>query len=191
MSWTGETFPVNSQGSFHDIYLVNNLTRHKDSAVKDQIYARYLQSDDHSLFVAAWRHDGNSLRTQQQLDRTNWSWELGYGFGSSSSGALVSVTSPNLFAGLSLRGSYSGASVQGTASNFSVGLVWNLNLNLQDGITTDKKNASHFEAAGGILVQPFYDQNNNGVRDRNEAIITDNYRPLLILNNRSLNEATN
>ncbi|QOV23884.1 MSCRAMM family protein, partial [Anabaenopsis elenkinii] len=189
--WKNLTFPVNSQGSFHDIYLVNNLTRHKDSAVKDQIYARYLQSDDHSLFVAAWRHDGNSLRTQQQLDRTNWSWELGYGFGSSSSGALVSVTSPNLFAGLSLRGSYSGASVQGTGSNFSVGLVWNLNLNLQDGITTDKKNASQFEAAGGILVQPFYDQNNNGVRDRNEAIITENYRPLLMLNNRSLKEATN
>ena len=116
---------------------------------------------------------------------------MGYGFGSSSSGALVSVTSPNLFAGLSLRGSYSGASVQGTGSNFSVGLVWNLNLNLQDGITTDKKNASQFEAAGGILVQPFYDQNNNGVRDRNEAIITENYRPLLILNNRSLKEATN
>jgi hypothetical protein len=184
--WNNLSFPVNNSNSYQEMYLVNNLNRHKNNSIKDQIYGRYLNSDNHSLIVAAWRHNGNPASTRENLERTNWSWELGYGFGSQSSGIVASVTSPSLFAGLSLKAGYSGASVQGVSSQFSVGLVMNLNLNLQDGISTDKRNASQFQGNGAILVQPFYDENNNGVRDRNEAIITSQDNSLFMLNNLSL-----
>ncbi|MDB9540031.1 carboxypeptidase-like regulatory domain-containing protein, partial [Anabaenopsis arnoldii] len=186
--WNNLSFPIIGSNSYQEIYLVNNLNRHKDNSIKDQIYGRYLKSDNASLAVAAWRHNGNPTSGREQLDRTNWSWELGYGFGSQSSGPVVSVTSPSLFAGLSLKAGYSGASAQGVSSGFSLGLVMNLNLNLQDGISTDKRNASQFQGNGAILVQPFYDENNNGVRERNEPLITSSDNSLFMLNNLSLKQ---
>ena len=190
--WNKLTIPYNSNGSFQDIYLINQVAKYRDGSVKDQIYARHLQPDHNSsLGVVAWHRNGNPASIPGQLNLTNWGWELGYGFGNQSSGLLMSVTSPNLFAGLRLQASYLGASFQNVPSGFSIGLNFNLNLNFQDGIARDTKNAGQFLESGGILVKTFYDLNNNGIQDKNESTFSENYKTLLKLNNKSLKDSKN
>ncbi|WP_448562351.1 carboxypeptidase regulatory-like domain-containing protein [Trichothermofontia sp.] len=59
-------------------------------------------------------------------------------------------------------------------------------LNFQKGIHPDDTRFTDLRTLGGLLVQPFFDTNNNGQRDPGEALYLDNPELLLVLNNKPI-----
>jgi Carboxypeptidase regulatory-like domain len=137
--------------------------------------------EQNSLATLSWRYrsptrsiDGNHL----------WEAQLGYGIGSQGSG-LMATLGTTIIPGMQLRGRYQGVSVTSNEPSFGIELV--SSLDLQRGIKPDSSHRSdYFRTQGGILIQPFFDRNNNGKRDAGETSYLDKPELLLILNNRPL-----
>ncbi len=55
---------------------------------------------------------------------------------------------------------------------------------MQRGITPGDRRSDYFRTQGGLLIQPFFDNNNNGKFDSNEKLYTENPDTLLLINNR-------
>jgi outer membrane usher protein FimD/PapC len=71
-----------------------------------------------------------------------------------------------------------------TASyRLEIGSVVNFSPNLRFGDSEFER----LRSEGGIFIQPFLDKNNNGIRDNNEEIYTQDMELLLILNNKKFN----
>jgi hypothetical protein len=130
------------------------------------------------LATLGWRYrsptrsaDGNYL----------WEAQLGYGIGSQGSGVIASMQTA-VIPGLLLRGRYEGASVTADQATYSLELV--TSVNLQQGISPGDRQSDRFRTQGGLLIQPFFDRNNNGERDTGEDLYTENPDLLLLINNR-------
>ncbi|MBR8838204.1 MAG: carboxypeptidase regulatory-like domain-containing protein [Stigonema ocellatum SAG 48.90 = DSM 106950] len=136
------------------------------------------RSDD--LLTLGWRY-----RSQQRAIDGNYVWEIqvGYGIGSRGSGIIASMGT-TVLPGLMLRGRYQGVSLTTEEATYSIDLV--SSLNLQRGISAGDRRSDYFRTQGGLLIQPFFDRNNNGKRDAGEKVYTDNAESLLVINNRSL-----
>ncbi len=141
-------------------------------------YETRSQNGSNNLLTAGWRYrspqlsiDGNYL----------WDAQLGYAFGSQGSG-LIAVLSTNVMPGLSLRARYQGISVTSEQSSFNIDLV--SSLGLQRGITPGDRRTNYFRTLGGLLIQPFFDDNNNGKKDPGEKIYIEAADTLLTVNNR-------
>ncbi|NER22408.1 MAG: carboxypeptidase regulatory-like domain-containing protein [Symploca sp. SIO1C2] len=140
-------------------------------------YETRSQNRSDNLLTLGWRYrsaarsvDGNHL----------WSMQLGYGVGSRGSG-LVTTVQIGAIPGLLLRGRYEEVSVTTGQSSYSIELL--ASINLQQGIAPGDRQSDRFRNKGGVLIQPFFDRNNNGKRDNGEEIYTENPELLLILNN--------
>jgi hypothetical protein len=83
-----------------------------------------------------------------------------------------------------LRGRYQGVALTSDQSSFSIDLV--SSLGLQQGIQAGDRRAEYFRTQGGLLIQPFLDDNNNGKLDSGEKIYTSNPELLIVINNRPL-----
>lgn len=110
-----------------------------------------------------------------------WEAELGYGMGSRGSGFLVTVGT-TILPGLLLRVRYQEISLTSDQSSFSLEFV--PSLNFQRGIRPGDRRAGDLRSMGGLLIQPFFDANNNGKLDAGEQVYTD--LDMLILNNRPI-----
>ncbi|BAY38331.1 hypothetical protein NIES2111_26780 [Nostoc sp. NIES-2111] len=134
-----------------------------------------------NLLTLGWRY-----RSPKRLIDGSYLWEaqLGYGLGSQGDGIIASLGT-RILPGLMLRGRYQGISLTSDEATFSVDLL--SNLNLQAGIAPGDMRSDYFRTQGGLLVQLFFDRNNNGKRDSGEEVYTDNLGTMLLVNNRSLN----
>ncbi|GAX34884.1 carboxypeptidase-like regulatory domain-containing protein [Nodularia sp. NIES-3585] len=143
-------------------------------------YETNSQNRNDNLLNVGWRYrsgeraiDGNYL----------WEFQLGYGLGSQGDGIITSLGT-TILPGLSLRGRYQGVSVNSDQSTFSLDLV--SSLSLQQGIKPGDRRSQHFRTQGGLLIQPFFDKNNNGKRDAGEEFYTQDAETLVIVNNRPI-----
>ncbi|WP_414546148.1 carboxypeptidase regulatory-like domain-containing protein [Nostoc sp. CCY0012] len=137
------------------------------------------QSD--RLTTLGWRY-----RSPQRTVSGNYLWEtqLGYGTGSQGSG-LIATLGTNILPGFLLRGRYQGVSTTSDEPSFGLELV--SNLDLQRGIKPDTSRQSNYlRTQGGILIQPFFDRNDNGKRDPNEPIYLERPNLLFTINNQPL-----
>jgi Carboxypeptidase regulatory-like domain len=143
-------------------------------------YETRSQNRSDNLLTLGWRY-----RSEKRAIDGNYLWEtqLGYGIGSQGSGPIATL-STTVLPGILLRARYQGLSVTANEGTFSIDLV--SSLGLQRGITPGDRRSDYFRTQGGLLIQPFFDSNNNGKRDAGEAVYTDNPESLLAINNRSI-----
>lgn len=141
-------------------------------------YETRSQNRSDNLLTLGWRY-----RSEQRAIDGNYLWEaqLGYGLGSQGA-APIATLSTTVLPGILLRARYQGISVTTDESTFSLDLV--SSLGLQRGITAGDRRTDYFRTQGGLLIQPFFDKNNNGKRDRSELAYTDS--ELFTINNRSI-----
>jgi len=140
---------------------------------------RNLQRRDNFATIG-WRYRSKA----RSLDGSYlWETQLGYGVGSQGSGWIAQVQT-TIIPGLLLRGRYDGVSLTSSEANYSLELV--ASLNVQEGVTPGDRQSDRFRDRGGILIQPFFDRNNNGKLDSGEEIYTENPELLLILNNQPI-----
>ena len=132
------------------------------------------------LTTIGWRYRSP---TQLSDGRYLWDLELGYGFGSQGNG-FVATGSTAIIPGLVLRARYQQVSPTSDTDSFRI-TVSSL-LNFQQGIHPDDPNLSYLRQQGGLLVQPFFDRNNNGKKDRGEKTYLEDLDVLLVINNKSL-----
>lgn len=132
------------------------------------------------LLSLGWRY-----RSSARAADGNFLWEtyLGYGTGSQGSGPIVAAQTAAI-PGLLLRLRYQGVSLDLGEESFSLELV--SSANLQRGIFPGDRRSDYFRTQGGLLIQPFFDRNNNGKRDRGEDYYTETADLLFILNNQPL-----
>jgi hypothetical protein len=143
----------------------------------------YQTDDENYLASANWIYrtplPGTSGRNLLDL-------ELGYGKGSQGSG-LIASASTNVIPGIGLRLTYSQVSLTDNNSSLSLGLFTSLltqpNLNLN----SDEGKLEKLRTQGGIILQPFLDRNNNGLRDEGEDFYTQDIELLFLINNQPLN----
>ena len=135
---------------------------------------------DHSQLTGLWRY-----RSPQQTADGQFLWEteLGYSLGSPGSGVIASVQTSAL-PGLQLRGRYRGTAFSSDGSHFSLELL--SSTNFQRGSFPGDRQSDHFRNQGGLLLQPFFDHNNNGQRDVGEDYYTETADLLFILNHQPL-----
>ncbi len=138
-----------------------------------------LSSSDR-LLTLGWRY-----RSSAQATDGNYLWEtfLGYGVGSQTSG-IVATAQSAIVPGLLLRLRYQGVSLNLGEESYSIELVGNANL--QGGIFPGDRRSDYFRTLGGLLIQPFFDRNNNGKHDSGEDYYTQTADLLFILNNQPL-----
>jgi hypothetical protein len=125
---------------------------------------------------------GRYRSAAKAIDGTpQWEAELGYAMGSRGSGFLVTAGT-TIVPGLLLRARYQEISLTSNQSSFSLELV--PSLNFQQGIRPGDRRAGELRTMGGLLIQPFFDRNNNGKLDAGEKAYTD--LEMLILNNQPI-----
>jgi hypothetical protein len=132
------------------------------------------------LLSFGWRY-----RSSAQAADGNYVWEtyLGYGVGSQASG-IVATAQIAALPGLLLRLRYQGVSLNLGEQSYSIELV--SSANLQRGIFPGDRRSDYFRTQGGLLIQPFFDHNNNGKHDPGEEYYTETANLLFILNNQPL-----
>jgi hypothetical protein len=132
------------------------------------------------LLSLGWRYRSSQLTTD---GRFLWETYFGYGLSSQGSGMLASLETVAI-PGLLLRLRYQGVSANLGEERYSLELV--SSLNLQRGIFPGDRRSEYFRTQGGLLIQPFFDSNNNGKRDPGEKFYTETADLLFILNNQPL-----
>jgi hypothetical protein len=139
------------------------------------------KSKDNDLLTLKWKYKSPYRQTDQ---RSVWDFDIGYGISSQGSGLLASV-STFLIPGLSLRLRYDGVSLTSDSASYRIEL--GSAVNFSPTISRGDTRFERLRSEGGILIQPFLDKNNNGIRDHNEEIYTQDLELLLMLNNKKFN----
>jgi hypothetical protein len=171
---TGIGLELNYEGSIFSIFKLPE----KENLILS--YETSNSSNKHnSLLTLKWKYQSPYIN-QRRL----WDFDLGYGISSQGSGFLASV-STFFIPGLSLRLRYDGISMTSDTASYrlEIGSVVNFSPNLRFGDSEFER----LRSEGGIFIQPFLDKNNNGIRDNNEEIYTQDMELLLILNNKKFN----
>ena len=140
-------------------------------------YETRSRNGNDNLLTLGWQY-----RSRDRASDGNYLWEgrLGYGIGSQGNGLIASLGT-TVFPGIMLRAQYQGISLTSDTSSFKVDLI--SSLNLQGGFRPGDRRARDLRTQGGLLVQPFLDENNNGKRDSEEKIYTETSESLLLVNN--------
>ena len=142
--------------------------------------SRNLNNINNDLLSLGWRYRSTS-RTLE--GRNLWEFDLGYGWGSNGRGIIASlgVALP----GLSLRLRYQEVSVSDSSPSFRVELLPSFNLQRGE-VLPGEQDFERLRSQGGLWIQPFFDSNNNGIRDRGEQLYLETPELLFILNNQPL-----
>ncbi len=147
---------------------------------------RNLTEDNDSndrLAALSWRY-----RSEEKLPDSGlflWQFDVGYGTGSRGSGFLASAATA-VIPGLTLRLRYQQVSLTSSDASFRIDLfpILNLQRGIRPGPTS--RNFDRLRNRGGLWIQPFFDNNNNGIRDGDEEIFTEDANLLIVINNRPL-----
>ena len=159
---------------------------------------RYAYGDGHGLIANYETHQLNGgsnqvgtlsyrYRSKQRANdgRPKWDMQLGYGIGSNGSGVVASVSTAVL-PGVEIRAQYRGVSAFSDDNSFQI--EFRPRLNFQGGLSFANKHQDRLRTQGGLLLQPFLDNNSNGVRDNGESVISDNLDLLLSVNYEDLSQ---
>lgn len=132
------------------------------------------------LGTLSWRY-----RSAQNANdgRPLWDMQFGYGIGSSGSGVIASISTAVL-PGVELQARYQGVSAFDDGDTFQLEL--RPRFNLQGGFSPANRHQDRLRTAGGLLLQPFLDENNNGIRDNSESIIREDLDLLLSIDHQNL-----
>ncbi len=124
----------------------------------------------------AWRYQSRNY----QIDGSSmWTAELGYGVGSRGHGPDIALSTA-VIPGWNLPARYQTVSLAANRGEYSLALT--TSFGIQSGLYAGNRRLDEMRTQGGILVQPFYDRNSNGKRDRGEAFYTES-ADFMILNN--------
>ncbi len=138
-------------------------------------------NQNNNLLTLKWKYQSLYSQTEK---RSIWDFDLGYGIGSQGSGFLAGVATV-VIPSLSLRLRYDGVSLTSDSASYriEIGSAVNFSPIFSPGDTRFER----LRTEGGIFIQSFLDKNNNGIRDNNEEIYTEDTELLLMLNNKKLN----
>jgi hypothetical protein len=132
------------------------------------------------LLGAEWRYrsPGNTPEGNPTFFTT-----LGYGQSEQGNRGFFGSLSANFIPGLQVTGRYQNIAVGSNQSEYSIELQTNLQFS-GGGIRGTTGRLENFRTRGGISIQPFFDRNNNGRRDRGEAAYLE--PSFLQINNQSI-----
>jgi hypothetical protein len=179
--------------------LLIGTRKYRQQTISELFYSlsgdRFFNSTGNGIRLVYETDDQNYLASANWVYRTPWlningrnalDLEIGYGKGSQGSG-LIASASTNVIPGIGLRLTYSQVSLTNNNSSLSLGLFTSLltqpNLNLN----SDEGKLEKLRTQGGIVLQPFLDKNNNGLRDEGEDFYTQDIELLFLINNQPLN----
>lgn len=139
-----------------------------------------LPNNSGALALMEWRYRA----PQPQTNRPSpWTTSLGYGIGSEGSGLIASATA-DLGRGLELQARYQGVSAFDNEDSFRVSLV--SRLGNRGGLGWGHNSQDRLRSQGGLLVQPFFDDNANGQLDADESLYLENPELLFTLDNKPM-----
>ncbi len=146
---------------------------------------REVNNDPENLASLGWRY-----RSGQKAGdgRSLWNFRLGYGLGSQGGGAIAQLGTA-IIPGLDLRLRYEGISAVSSDDRFSIAITPRLRVqpNGRRKLLPGDPRQAKLRQQGGLLVQPFLDQNGNGQQDRNEPFHVVSANELFRLNHQALN----
>ncbi|MEM7063608.1 MAG: carboxypeptidase-like regulatory domain-containing protein [Cyanobacteria bacterium P01_B01_bin.77] len=142
---------------------------------------RKINDVNNYLGTLSWRYRSAERVTD---GRSIWDVSLGYGIGSQGNGIVAAVTTA-ILPGLDIRARYQGISAVSDRDTFRIEFL--PRFNLQGGIGTANRYQDNLRTEGGLMLQPFFDENNNGIWDNDEALYTDDLDLLLSINHQPLN----
>ena len=127
---------------------------------------------------------GRYISDARSLDgRDLWSLNFGYRMGTEGNG-LVTAATTAIIPGLDVRIIYEQVSLFSNDNRFAIQLL--PAINIQPQIGNGEQRFERLRTQGGIFIQPFIDNNENGLLDNNETVYLEDLEALLILNNQSL-----
>lgn len=138
-------------------------------------------NDNDYLASLNWRYIS---KAKYRDGRNLWDVRLGYGIGSQGDGIIASASTP-IIPGLNVELVYEQISLNSNESRFRLQL--RPNFNIQSQIAPADFSSNRLRSEGGMLIQPFFDLNGNGRRDRGEEVYTDDPELLLLINNKTIN----
>ena len=141
-----------------------------------------LNGSDSQFGTVSWRY--RSARRASD-GRPVWDAQLGYGTGSSGSGIVASLSTAVL-PGIEMQARYRSASAFSDQDTFQI--EFRPRLNFQGGISPASQYQDRLRTQGGMMLQPFLDANNNGIRDRGESVVRENLDLLLSVNYEDLSQ---
>jgi hypothetical protein len=128
------------------------------------------------LASLAWRYRSRSY----QIDGSSmWTATIGYSVGSQGHGPDAALTT-SVIPGWNLQARYQSVSLASNTGEYSVAVT--SSFGTQSGLYAGDRRLEELRTQGGLMVQPFYDRNSNGRRDRGEEFYTES-ADFLILNN--------
>jgi len=110
---------------------------------------------------------------------------IGYGVGSQGNG-LTASASTAILSGIGLRLAYKQVGLNNNNSSISLSLFTSVLLQSGVELSNDQSKLDKLRTQGGIFLQPFFDKNNNGIRDEGEDIYTDDIESLFLINSQAL-----
>ena len=128
------------------------------------------------LATAEWRYR-SQRRTRE--GRSRWALSAGYGFNQQDAG-LVASASAAIGTGLDLKVRYQDVSIFDETDSFQVSLV--SRLSTQNELGWGHREQNELRTQGGLLVQPFFDTNANGIQDADEPLYLDDPELLFAIN---------
>jgi hypothetical protein len=137
---------------------------------------------DEDLITVGWRYRTGNTEADGFAP---WVFELGYGVGSQGDGFIASAAT-TVIPGLYLTTRYQDVSLTSKESSFSIGL--SSNAFLQPQLSIGNSRFERLRGEGGLLLKPYFDDNNNGQRDSGEEIYTEETDLLFLINNDTFNQ---
>ena len=132
------------------------------------------------LTTVLWRYQSPRSTFDGQ---SRWRYSLGYGMSSRGSGPVASASTA-LWSGLDLQMDYRSVSAFSDSNNFQLSLV--SRLDTQNGLSWGRRRQDRLRTQGGLMVQPFLDDNGNGIRDLEEALYLESPELLFQVNHEAI-----
>ena len=140
----------------------------------------YETSDQDYFTSISWRYLSPA---KYREGRTLWEFDIGYGIGSRGHGLIASVATP-IIPGLTLQLVYE--QISATSDDAQFRLQLRPTLNLQPQLSPGDFRFDRLRSEGGMLIQPYFDRNNNGKKDGGEDIYTNEPELLILINNETI-----
>lgn len=155
---------------------------------------RSFNSSDTAISINYETNDNNYLGSLNLVYRTPWTdrdgkslldLSIGYGIGSQGNGITASASTA-ILPGIGLRLAYTQVGLNNNNSSISLSLFTSVLLQSGVDLSSDESKIDKLRTQGGIFLQPFFDKNNNGIRDDGEDLYTEEIESLFLINNQTL-----